>query len=64
LDGKDLAVSNRNVTQPDQQMRFPGRGMPNQRDQRVKGDLILTAKVAFPVTLSEHQKDLIRQANL
>ncbi|PJF17725.1 hypothetical protein PSACC_02466 [Paramicrosporidium saccamoebae] len=64
LDGKELAVTNKNVTQPEQQMRFPGRGMPNQKDPRVKGDLILTAKVAFPVNLSEHQKDILGKANL
>lgn len=64
LDGKELAVANRNVTQPEQEMRFPGRGMPNQKDPSRKGDLILKAKIFFPTTLTEHQKELIRQALL
>lgn len=64
LEGKELSVSNRSVTQPDQQMRFTGRGMPNQKYPTTRGDLILTAKVAFPLNLTDHQKDLINQANL
>lgn len=62
LDGKELTISNKNVTQPEQEMRFAGRGMPHQKDPNRRGDLIVTAKVQFPTALSDHQKELIKQA--
>lgn len=64
LDGKEITVSNKNVTQPEQQMKFAGYGMPDQKNAKGKGDLIITAKVTMPAFLTEHQRDLIRQANL
>ncbi len=63
LDGAELAVSNKEVTRPSQQLRFPGRGMPNQKDPSKKGDLILTALVNFPTgPLTEEQKAALRAA--
>lgn len=62
LDGKELKVSNKAVTVPNQQLRFANGGMPNQKDPAVKGALIVTFKVTFPPTLSEDQKQLIHQA--
>lgn len=62
LDGKELAVGNKNVITPDQEMRFPGRGMPDQKNPTRHGDLVLKAKVTFPTQLTENQKSLIRQA--
>lgn len=62
LEGKELVVSNKNVTRPDQEIRFPGRGMPNQRDPSKKGDLIMKAQVRFPLSLTEGQKEHIRAA--
>lgn len=64
LDGKELNIANKNVTHPDQEIRFPGRGMPNQKDPTHKGDLILRVKVTFPTQLSEQQKEYLRQAHL
>lgn len=62
LDGKELKVSNKAVTVPNQQLRFANGGMPNQKDPAVKGALIVTFKVTFPPTLTEDQKQLIQQA--
>lgn len=62
LEGRELVVSNRFVTRPGQEIRFPNRGMPNQRDPSRKGDLILTANVQFPASLTEEQKEYIRKA--
>lgn len=62
LDGKELAVSNKMATRPGQEIRFPGRGMPHQKDPSRKGDLIIKANVAFPAALSDAQKELVRQA--
>jgi DnaJ family protein B protein 4 len=62
LDGKEIIVSNKLVTKPNQEIRFPGRGMPNQKDPSRKGDLILVANVNFPTSLTEEQKSHIRTA--
>ncbi len=62
LDGKELKVSNKAVTVPNQQLRFANGGMPNQKDPAIKGALIVTFKVTFPPTLTEDQKQLIHQA--
>lgn len=62
LDGKELSVGNQNVTLPEQEMRFPGRGMPNQKEPNRKGDLVLKAKVSFPAHLTDQQKELLRKA--
>jgi hypothetical protein len=62
LDKKELIVSNKNVTRPDQEIRFPNRGMPNQKDPSVKGDLVIKVQVDFPTLLTAHQKSLIQQA--
>lgn len=62
LDGKEIIVSNKLVTKPNQEIRFPGRGMPNQKDPSRKGDLILVALVNFPTSLTEEQKTHIRAA--
>lgn len=62
LDGKELKVSNRAVTVPNQQLRFANGGMPNQKDPAVKGALIVTFKVTFPPTLTEDQKNMIHSA--
>ena len=64
LDGKELVVTNKNVTQPDQEFRFADRGMPNQKEPLKKGDLVIHCKVIFPSSLNDQQKELIRQAHL
>lgn len=62
LEGKELMVTNKTVTRPEQEIRFPQRGMPDQKDPSRKGDLILKTHVAFPSSLTDEQKDLIRKA--
>lgn len=62
LEGKEIVVSSKAVTRPDQEIRFPNRGMPNQKDPSRKGDLVLMTHVNFPSNLTEEQKDLIRKA--
>jgi DnaJ family protein B protein 4 len=62
LDGREMNISNRQVTQPGQEMTFPGRGMPHSKDPSIKGPLIVIAKVVFPSALSDQQKDRIRAA--
>lgn len=62
LDGKEFKVSNKAVTVPNQQLKFPNGGMPNQKDANNKGALIVTFKVTFPPTLTEEQKSLVHKA--
>lgn len=62
LDTRELKVSNKAVTVPNQQLKFPNGGMPNQKDPSSKGALIVTFKVTFPPTLTDSQKDLIHTA--
>lgn len=62
LDGRELSISNRQVSQPGQEMTFPGRGMPHSRDPTQRGPLIVTAKVVFPPILTDSQKELVRAA--
>jgi DnaJ family protein B protein 4 len=62
LDGRELLISHNNVTQPGQEMSFPARGMPNQKNESVKGNLVVTVNVSFPASLTANQKHLILQA--
>ena len=63
LDTRELKVSNKAVTVPNQQLKFPNGGMPNQKDPiNKKGALIVTFKVTFPPTLTDSQKNLIHTA--
>jgi DnaJ family protein B protein 4 len=63
LDGTGLQVSNDRITRPNQELRFPGRGMPSSRDAAHRGDLVVHACVDFPSgLLTDVQKQLIRQA--
>lgn len=60
LDDRTLSVSNtKSVVQPGQESRVPNEGMPNSKTGK-KGDLIITYEVKFPTTLSEQQKDGIK----
>lgn len=62
LDSRELKVSNKAVTVPNQQLKFPNGGMPNQKDSNSKGALIVTFKVTFPPSLTEEQKRLVHEA--
>ena len=61
LDARELKVANKAVTVPNQQLKFPNGGMPNQKDPSVKGALIVTFKVTFPPSLTDEQKSLVHQ---
>jgi DnaJ family protein B protein 4 len=62
LDNRELKVTNKAVTVPNQQLKFPNGGMPNQKDSSLKGALIVTFKVTFPPSLTDDQKALVHQA--
>jgi len=50
-------------TQPDQVFRLAGRGMPQVKNQKEKGDLFVKVKIQIPKYLSAEQKRLIDEAS-
>lgn len=50
-------------TQPEQIFRLAGRGMPNLKDPKTKGDLYVKLKVQVPKYLSSKQRELIEEAS-
>lgn len=69
--GKDITVNcigGRQVVatvppgvQPGATLRLHGYGMPNQRDSRFRGNMMLKLKIVIPTNLTETQKDLVKQ---
>lgn len=60
LDGQKFTIDIEDVTECDQVVRVPGKGMPR-RSGRGFGDLFITFEVDFPDSLSQKQKDAIRK---
>jgi curved DNA-binding protein len=50
-------------TQPEQVFRLAGRGMPNLKDPKTRGDLYVKLKVQVPKYLSTKQRELIEEAS-
>ena len=50
-------------TQPEQVFRLAGRGMPNLKDTKTKGDLYVKLKVQIPKYLTTKQRELIEEAS-
>ncbi len=50
-------------TQPDQIFRLAGRGMPNLKDPKTKGDLYVKLKAQVPKYLTSKQRELIEEAS-
>ncbi len=48
-------------TQPGDVVTLKGKGMPNLRNNRVKGNLFITLRVVVPTSLTEAQKEILRQ---
>ena len=60
LDNRTLEIVISPGTQPGQILSVNGYGMPNINDSRMKGRLLIQVQITIP-TLTESQKDLIRQ---
>lgn len=59
VDGSKFTVDIEDITECDQVIRVPGKGMPRRRGDTY-GDLFITFEVDFPDKLSQKQKDAIR----
>jgi len=60
IDGKQLQVRHGGPTPPTWKERFPSLGMPKSKKPSERGDFIVGVKIKFPTTLSQNQKDLLR----
>lgn len=60
VDGHKFTIDIEDVTECDQVVRVPGKGMPRRRGNGF-GDLFITFEVEFPDSLSQKQKDAIRE---
>jgi len=61
LDGRELNIPINDVVSPGYERRVEGEGMPITKEPGTKGDLIIRFNVAFPTSLSDEKKRLIRQ---
>ncbi|KAF1318642.1 Dnaj subfamily b member, partial [Globisporangium splendens] len=62
LDGRSINMRLDGVIAPGTRKVFAGEGMPLQKNPSQRGDLFVEFDVQFPTSLSETQKNLIRQA--
>ena len=60
LNGKKISISNNFLPSPRHVERLPGRGMPDQKNPDIKGDLLLKFDVQFPGELSDEKKEMLK----
>lgn len=61
IDQKHLMININPGIQPGTTLKLHGQGMPNIKDPRFRGNLLLKINVFIPTNLTEHQKILIEQ---
>jgi len=61
LDGHQVTIDKKDVTYCSEIFKIPGEGMPIKGTKK-KGDLYVTLEIEFPKTLTDSQKNLIKQA--
>jgi DnaJ-class molecular chaperone len=61
IDNKTLDLTIRPGTQPGQTLAAAGWGMPNMRDNRFKGRLLIEVNVIIPTTLTDVQKQILQE---
>lgn len=60
LDNRPITINLTSVTQPGTERIVKGEGMPISKHAGAKGNLIVKLDVAFPSSLSEQQKTMLR----
>ena len=60
IDGKQVPVRHGGPTQPSWEERYPNLGMPRSKKPSERGDFVVEVKIKFPVSLSQHQKEILR----
>ncbi|CCD23921.1 type II HSP40 co-chaperone SIS1 NDAI_0C02610 [Naumovozyma dairenensis CBS 421] len=61
IDGRSLSLSRTQPIQPTETTTYPGQGMPNPKNPNQRGDLIITYKIDYPISLSDAQRQAIQQ---
>lgn len=61
LDRKKLNITIPPGTQPGSTLRLSGYGMPNIRDPRYRGNILLTINILIPQNLTDDQKNILKQ---
>jgi DnaJ-class molecular chaperone len=61
IDNKTLDLTIKPGTQPGQTLAAAGWGMPNMRDNRFKGRLLIEVNVIIPTTLTDVQKQILQE---
>lgn len=62
IDGRRISISKSQPVQPNQTLSYPGLGMPLSKSPSQRGNLEISFKVDYPLTLSPTQKAAIAQA--
>lgn len=61
IEGKVLEINIEPGTQPGQVLSVPGYGMPNMRDNRFRGRMLLNINIKIPTVLTDQQKELLQK---
>ena len=64
IDNKVLEIKIPPGTQPGQTLSAPGYGMPNVKDSRYRGRMLIPVSIKIPTNLSEVHKNILNQINL
>jgi len=61
IDGKQVSVGSSGPTSPTWTERFPGLGMPKSKKPNERGDFIVGVRIKFPTSLTQQQKDILKE---
>jgi len=61
IDGKRLTVSHSGPTSDKWQEVYPGQGMVHSKNPSQRGDLIVRANIVFPTSLTQEQKQKLKE---
>lgn len=62
VDGHRVDIKKYSVSHCSEVVVIKGEGMPTKRNQKIKGDLLVTLNIDFPGVFSENQKKMIKHA--
>ena len=62
VNGKKLKIEHSDIIRPDCYHKIKNMGMPYKDMEGVYGDLYIVYKIIFPVTITEEQKEMLKNA--
>ncbi|KAF1813525.1 DnaJ-domain-containing protein [Eremomyces bilateralis CBS 781.70] len=60
IDGKQVIVQHGGPTPPTWETRYPELGMPKSKKPTERGDFVVGVRIKFPASLTEQQKEILR----